>query len=138
MNPFASFTRAGVTLAFGSDTPVTPFDPWGGVRAAAYHRTTAERLTVRAAFNAHTRGGHRAAGNDEGGVLAPGAAASYAVWQLHGDLTVQTPDDRIAAWSTDPAGGVPVLPDLDPVLPPPTCTRTVVRGVTVFDFEDAG
>ena len=39
MNAFASMNRAGVALAFGSDTPVTPFGPWAAVRAAAWHRT---------------------------------------------------------------------------------------------------
>ena len=34
LNPFSAFARAGVTLAFGSDSPVTAFDPWGSVRAA--------------------------------------------------------------------------------------------------------
>ncbi|NEB82256.1 amidohydrolase family protein, partial [Streptomyces sp. SID14478] len=29
LNPFASLLRAGVPLAFGSDSPVTPLDPWG-------------------------------------------------------------------------------------------------------------
>jgi predicted amidohydrolase YtcJ len=66
MNPLASLARAGIALAFGSDTPVTPFDPWGAVRAAAWHHNEAERITARAAFNAHTRGGWRAARRDEG------------------------------------------------------------------------
>lgn len=39
LNPFAALLKAGVPLAFGSDAPVTPFDPWGTVRAAAFHRT---------------------------------------------------------------------------------------------------
>ncbi|MGA8210791.1 MAG: amidohydrolase family protein, partial [Nocardioidaceae bacterium] len=72
MNAFASMNRAGVPLAFGSDTPVTPFDPWAGVRAAVWHHTESERITVRAAFNAYTRGGWRAARRDEGGVVALG------------------------------------------------------------------
>ena len=37
MNAFASHGRAGVALAFGSDTPVTPLGPWAAVRAAAWH-----------------------------------------------------------------------------------------------------
>ena len=39
---------------------------------------------------------------------------------MHGDLLVQTPDARVAAWSTDPRAGVPHLPDLHPDLPLPT------------------
>ncbi len=36
LNRFAELAAAGVPLAFGSDAPVTPLDPWGAVRAAAY------------------------------------------------------------------------------------------------------
>lgn len=133
MNPFASMNRAGMALAFGSDSPVTPFDPWGAVRAAAWHHNEAERVTVRAAFNAHTRGGWRAAGRDEGGVIAPGAPGSIAVFDVPGDLVVQTPDDRIAAWSTDPRAGVPQLPGLHPDDELPTCDLTLVHGQVAYD-----
>jgi predicted amidohydrolase YtcJ len=140
MNPFAAYGAAGVVLAFGSDAPVTPLGPWEAVRAAAFHRTPASRITVRAAFAAHTRGGWRAlrpgapgVPGDEQGVLAPGAAATYAVWQA-GDLVVQTPDSRVAAWSTDERAGVPGLPDLTPGEPAPTCLRTAVRGRVVHDW----
>ena len=132
LNPFAAFARAGVTLAFGSDSPVTPIDPWAAVRAAATHQTPVAALTVRAAFAAHTRGGWRAAGVDDAGVLVAGAPASYAVWQVPTDLVVQAPDERVAAWSTDPRSGVPGLPDLTPGSPPPTCVRTVVRGREIW------
>lgn len=135
LNPFAALARAGVTLAFGSDSPVTPLDPWGSVRAAAYHQTSEHQMTVRGAFHAHTRGGWRAAGVDDAGVLAPGAPASYAVWQVPGELVVQAPDDRVAAWSTDPRSGVPGLPDLSEQTPAPQCRRTVVRGRVVFDAD---
>jgi predicted amidohydrolase YtcJ len=135
MNPYASMARAGVALAFGSDTPVTPFDPWGTVRAAAFHHDPDERLTVRAAFGAHTRGGWRAARHDDGGVLAPGSPATLAVWDVPGELTVQTPDARVAAWSTDPRAGVPALPSLHPDADLPVCRRTYVDGRLVFDRE---
>jgi predicted amidohydrolase YtcJ len=137
MNPYASLNRAGVALAFGSDTPVTPFDPWGAVRAACWHHNEAERLTVRAAFNAHTRGGWRAARRDEGGVIATGAPASIAVWDVPGELAVQTPDARVAAWSTDPRAGVPLLPDLQPDLDLPTCVLTLVQGEIAFEEPGA-
>ncbi len=137
MNALASMNRAGVALAFGSDTPVTPFGPWGAVRAAAWHRTESERITVRAAFNAHTRGGWRAARRDEGGVIAAGAPASIAVWDVPGDLVVQTPDARVAAWSTDPRAGVPQLPDLHPDADLPTCAMTVAGGAIAYEREGA-
>ncbi|MGZ4582374.1 MAG: amidohydrolase [Nocardioidaceae bacterium] len=137
MNAFASLNKAGVALAFGSDTPVTSFGPWSAVRAAAWHRTESERITVRAAFNAHTRGGWRAAGRDEGGVFALGAPASVAVWDVPGALRVQTPDARVAAWSTDPRAGVPQLPDLHPDIPLPSCVLTLVDGEVAFEEPGA-
>ncbi|WP_405886355.1 amidohydrolase [Streptomyces longwoodensis] len=131
LNPFAALLRAGVPLAFGSDSPVTPLGPWGTVRAAAFHRTPEHRVSVRAAFTAHTRGGWRAVGRDDAGVLVPGAPADYAVWRT-GELVVQAPDDRVARWSTDPRSGTPGLPDLTPGRDLPVCLRTVVAGRTVY------
>ncbi|MFI5758802.1 amidohydrolase [Streptomyces sp. NPDC051569] len=131
LNPYAALLRAGVPLAFGSDSPVTPLDPWGTVRAAAFHRTPEHRISVRAAFTAHTRGGWRALGRDDAGTLVPGAPADYAVWRTE-ELVVQAPDDRVARWSTDPRSGTPGLPDLTPGRPLPVCLRTVIGGHTVF------
>ncbi|MFD4626336.1 amidohydrolase [Streptomyces sp. NPDC058475] len=131
LNPFAALLRTGVPLALGSDSPVTPLDPWGTVRAAAFHRTPDHRVSVRAAFTAHTRGGWRAVGRDDAGVLVPGAPADYAVWRT-AELVVQAPDDRVARWSTDPRSGTPGLPDLTPGNDLPVCLRTVVAGRTVF------
>jgi predicted amidohydrolase YtcJ len=116
---------------------VTPFDPWDAVRAACWHHTETERITVRSAFNAHTRGGWRAARRDEGGVIALGAPASIAVWDVPGDLTVQTPDARVAAWSTDPRAGVPQLPDLGPDTALPSCVLTLVAGQIAFEETGA-
>ncbi|MGW1625662.1 amidohydrolase [Streptomyces sp. NPDC002172] len=131
LNPFAALLKAGVPLSFGSDSPVTPLDPWGTVRAAAFHHTPEHRVSVRAAFTAHTRGGWRAIGRDDAGVLVPGAPADYAVWRTD-ELVVQAPDDRVARWSTDPRSGTPGLPDLTPGRELPVCLRTVVGGRTVF------
>ncbi len=107
---------------FGSDSPITPLDPWAGIRAAVFHHAEDERLSPRSAFNAHTRGGHQARGDDVGGVLVPGAVASYAVWDLGGVPCLS-------------AKG-PVLPDVSPGNPLPTCVRTVVAGVPVYTAED--
>ncbi|MFJ4343084.1 amidohydrolase [Streptomyces sp. NPDC088915] len=136
LNPYAALLRAGVPLAFGSDSPVTPLDPWGTVRAAAFHRTPEHRISARAAFTAHTRGGWRAVGRDDAGTLVPGAPADYAVWRTE-ELVVQAPDDRVARWSTDPRSGTPGLPDLSPGADLPVCLRTVVHGRTVFARPDA-
>lgn len=131
LNPYAALLRAGVPLALGSDAPVTALDPWGSVRAAAFHRTEEHRISARAAFTAHTRGGWRAAGRDDAGVLVPGAPAHFAVWEARDGLVVQAPDERVANWSTDPRSGTPGLPDLTPGRPLPRCLRTVVAGRTV-------
>lgn len=131
LNPYAALLRTGVPLAFGSDSPVTPLDPWGTVRAAAFHRTPEHRISVRAGFTAHTRGGWRAVGRDDAGVLVPGAPADYAVWRT-AELVVQAPDDRVARWSTDPRSGTPGLPDLTPGAELPVCLRTVVFGQSVY------
>ncbi|MCT2588485.1 amidohydrolase family protein [Streptomyces sp. N2-109] len=130
LNPYAALLRAGVPLAFGSDSPVTPLGPWAAVRDAAFHHTTGHRISVRAAFTAHTRGGWRAIGRDDAGVLVPGAPADYAVWSA-GELIVQAPDTRVANWSTDPRSGTPGLPALTPGGELPVCLRTVVAGRTV-------
>ncbi|MCW2540476.1 MAG: Exoenzyme regulatory protein AepA in lipid-linked oligosaccharide synthesis cluster [Frankiales bacterium] len=139
MNPFAMMAAAGVPLAFGSDSPVTPIDPWGAVRAAVHPSNPAHAITPRAAFNAHTRGGWRAArreGNGSG-TLAPGAPATYAVFAA-GSLGVDAPDDRVSRWSTDERANLPGLPDLSPALDLPRCLRTVLRGSPIYDSGELG
>jgi predicted amidohydrolase YtcJ len=118
-NPIGAMHATGVTLAFGSDSPVTGLDPWTVVAAAAAPRNPVYRMSVRAAFAASTRGGWRAAGRNGVGMLAPGAPATFAVWD--------TPA------GTD--GGLPVLlPEPDgPVPPRPVCRRTVRHGETIFE-----
>jgi predicted amidohydrolase YtcJ len=135
LNPFAALQAAGVPLAFGSDAPVTPLAPWAAVMAAVHHRQPEHRLTPRAAFTAHTRGGWRAAAR-RGGSIAVGEPATLAIWEC-GDLVVETPDARVAAWSTDPRAAVPGLPSLEPDADDPRCLRTVVAGRTVY-AADAG
>jgi predicted amidohydrolase YtcJ len=131
LNPFGALAGVGVPLAFGSDSPVTPLDPWGTVRAATQHRNPHHAISVRAAFAAHTRGGWRAIGRDDEGLLAPGAPATFAVWAAD-EVVVQAPDERVSRWSTDPRGAVPGLPNLAPEAATPVCLRTVVRGETIF------
>ena len=118
MNAFATMAAAGMPLAFGSDTPVTPFAPWATVRAAVFHHDPAQRISAQSAFLAHTRGGWRAAGIDDRGYLDVGQPASFAVWSV-GDA---------------PRSGKPGLPDLSPEATLPTNLRTVIRGRTVFNL----
>lgn len=84
-NPFAWFARERARLAFGSDSTVTPLDPWGAVVAAERHRG-GWGIDRRAALIAHTLGGRYVAGQDDIGPLRPGARADFAVW----------PDDPLA------------------------------------------
>ncbi|MBO0926646.1 amidohydrolase family protein [Cellulomonas sp. zg-ZUI199] len=132
LNPFADLAAAGVPLALGSDTPVTPFDPWGGVRAASAHHQADQRISARAAFRAATRGGWRLAGLDHSGAgeLRVGAPAHLAVWQAE-HLVVQA--SRTSTWSADARAGSPLLPDLGPDEPAPRCLRTVRAGVVLHD-----
>jgi predicted amidohydrolase YtcJ len=134
LNPLSVLVGNGVALAFGSDSPVTPVDPWATVRAAVHHRTPGFGVSPRAAFTAHTRGGWRAAGVEDGvsGTLTPGAPATYAVWEA-GELVGPPADDRVRRWSTDPRSGVPSLPSVAPGVDLPVCVRTVLRGRTIFD-----
>ena len=73
-NPMGAMHGVGVALAFGSDSPVTPLDPWGSVRAAVPHHNPAQRMSVRAAFAAHTRGGWRAVQRGRRGGAGVGGA----------------------------------------------------------------
>lgn len=115
--------------------------PWASVRAALYHDGgLGQRLSVRAAFRAHTMGGWRAARRSGMGELRPGSSATYAVWQA-GETVVAAPDGRIQRWSTDPRSAVPGLPDLVDPEREPVCLRTVREGTTLFaspEVEVAG
>lgn len=101
-NPLAAFLGAGVRLAFGSDSPVTPFGPWEAVRAAVEHRDPSQRIPAEAALAAHTGGG----------VLRVGAPATFAAWSVA---------------ESGPDG----LPRLGGGLPLPECRLTVRDGVTI-------
>lgn len=131
LNPFATLLREGVSLAFGSDSPVTPIDPWRAIRAASEHTHDKHSISVRAAFAAHTRGGWRAAGFDDRGVISVGVPADIAIWKVRG-VDVQVPDHRIRAWSTDERSGVNGLPVLiEESLP--ECLATLRDGKVIYD-----
>jgi predicted amidohydrolase YtcJ len=68
-------------VAIGSDAPVTPLDPWGGVHAAVDHTTRSSGLRPFDAFDAATHGGWVAARTEHPeGPLAVGAPADLALW----------------------------------------------------------
>ncbi|WP_276003750.1 amidohydrolase [Mycobacterium shinjukuense] len=132
LNPLALLASQGVPLALGSDAPVTDFDPWASVRAAVNHHAPGSALSARAAFAAATRGGWRAGGVRDAttGTLAPGALASYAVWEVEA-LDVAAPRDGVQRWSTDPRSRVPALPSLKATDALPRCRQTVHRGAVI-------
>jgi predicted amidohydrolase YtcJ len=103
-NAVGRFASADVPLAFSSDAPVTPLDPWGTVAACERHRGGWPLDRVQA-LAAHTIGGRYVAGQDAVGPLAPGMRADLAIW----------PDD-------------PLRDEEPPRLP---CLATVVRGVPI-------
>lgn len=78
-NPFATLAGAGCSLAFSSDTPVTPMAPWTGVAAATAHRG-GRSLNAAAALAAATTGGRYVAHQDDTGPLRAGYRADLAVW----------------------------------------------------------
>jgi predicted amidohydrolase YtcJ len=120
LNRFADLAAAGVPLVFGSDSPVTPLAPWAAVRAAAHPSVPGAAIGPAAAFAAHTEAGWRAARRAEDGVLAPGSPATFAVWRPGRSPVV--------------AG----LPDVTPGRQLPSCVRTVLRGVAIFDADHDG
>jgi len=132
--PFADLAQAGVPLAFGSDTPVTPVDPWQGVRAATGHADPDQRISAGAAFRAHTRGGWRLAGLDHTGAgqLRVGSPAHLAVWRAE-RLGVQAAPGRLSSWSEEARAGTPLLPDLSPDAVEPECLHTMRDGVILHD-----
>ncbi len=101
---------------------------WQVIRAAVHEVAEDERLTARAAFAALTRGAWRLLGHPERGVLAVGAPATFVRWRVE-DLVVESPDERISNWSTDPRSAVPGLPPLTPGHPLPTLVQTWRDGV---------
>jgi predicted amidohydrolase YtcJ len=86
MNPIGALHRAGVTVALGSDAPVTEPRPWAAIRAACRHHEEDQRVDAQTAFAMHTAGGWRAAGNDDAGTITEGAAAHLAAWDVAGDV----------------------------------------------------
>ncbi len=93
MNAFASMSTAGVPLAFGSDTPVTPFDPWAGVRAAdPPPDTVGAHQRQRGVRRLHPAAAGAPPAATTAGVIAVGAPASLAVWDAADAGAGQPPD----------------------------------------------
>lgn len=81
-NPYRALADRGISLSFGSDTNVTPIDPWGAVWAAQHRRRTQHAVTRLEAVSAHTLGGRTAARQERSvGPLRAGMRADLAVWE---------------------------------------------------------
>lgn len=139
MNRWGSLQAAGAAVCFSSDSPVTPNTPWDAVHAAMHHHNVDERITGRAAFAAHTRGGWRALGPqfDLEGVIEVGATANLATWRVD-DYEVSVPDARVTQWSTDPRSATVPLPNLGDAdsLVAPASVCTIVKGHIAY-IEDS-
>ncbi len=86
--PWRSLALAGARLAFGSDAPIEPANPWLAIHAAVHRRRPgesgpdwrpAQALAVEAALAASTRAPAVGSGWDDVGHLHPGALADLAV-----------------------------------------------------------
>ncbi len=76
VDPLASLHRAGLSIALGSDSPVTPPRPILWLHSAANHSNPAERISAYDALRMATQGGSYAAFEDhEKGSLEPGKLA---------------------------------------------------------------
>lgn len=110
LNAVGEILAAGVTVAFGSDSPVTPLDPWGAVHASMNHRSPVQRIDLARALHAHTRAGWHAAGVDDAGLIRVGAPAHLAIWRSSEDAEIPAPGS--------------------------TALRTIVDGDIVWDCGD--
>jgi predicted amidohydrolase YtcJ len=132
-NPLGVLAAAGVPLALGSDSPVTPLDPWGAVRAAVRHHTPSSRLSARAAFAAHTRGGWRAARVEGPASWPPERRPPSRSGSCPTSWSCRPRTSRVAAWSTDPRAGVAGCRTCPT---DPSCRSPVVDGRPVWDAAD--
>ena len=81
-NPLRALADRGVGLAFGSDSAVTPMDPWEGVHAAQHRRHPAHAVTRLEAVSASTLGGRHAARQERFvGVVRAGMRADLAAFE---------------------------------------------------------
>jgi predicted amidohydrolase YtcJ len=117
MNPFRSFLQRGLVVGVGSDSPITPLDPWLAVAAMEHHHDPSQRLTRVEAIRMHTVGSARLGHQEEKkGALEPGMHADFAAYDvdpldvgyvdgLRPLLTVSLGREVFAAWETAPDPG---------------------------------
>ncbi|MFC2485277.1 MAG: amidohydrolase, partial [Rothia dentocariosa] len=90
---------------------------------------SADGISARSGFAALTRGVYRLAHDENpfAGQILPDTPANIALWNVT-ELMVQTPDSRVASWSTDPRARIPLLPVLASDVPLPVLDRMYTRG----------
>jgi predicted amidohydrolase YtcJ len=94
MNPFSTLLSRGIEVGAGSDSPVTPLDPWAGIGALESHHEPSQRLSRLEAFRLYTAGSARLANlDDKKGRLEPGAQADFACYEVD-PLTASIDDLR--------------------------------------------
>lgn len=129
-----SAIKAGVATYIGSSTqPTQKLWGWELTTLAVYRQNSSDNISARAAFNSQTRGAWRGLGFVEPtqGQLVPGGNADFALWHFD-SLMVQTADERVAAWSTDPRARTPLLPALDGDTYP-QCAATYRSSAPIFE-----
>lgn len=83
-NPIGWAVQAGLVVAGGSDSGVTPLDPLLGIQAALSHHNPEQRVSLNQAVAMFTENGAKAARQQDRGRLEPGLRADLVV--LDGDL----------------------------------------------------
>ena len=118
---------AGTAFALGSDSSLVEV-PLGWELILALIKP-AYGISARSGFAALTRGVYRLAHDDNpfAGQILPDTPANIALWNVT-ELMVQTPDSRVASWSTDPRAHIPLLPVLASDVPLPVLDRMYTRG----------
>ncbi|MDQ4095969.1 MAG: amidohydrolase [Actinomycetota bacterium] len=93
MNRFATMRRSGMVVGAGSDSTVTPLDPFLQMAALRAHHEEQERMSALDALRVHTSGSHALAGTSDAGTIAPGMSAHLAL--LDRDPLEVDPDELV-------------------------------------------
>jgi predicted amidohydrolase YtcJ len=80
VHPYRTILDKGIPICGGSDSPVTPYDPLAGIRAAVNHPNEKERVTIREALEMFTSTAAWSAFEEkEKGTIEPGKMADLVV-----------------------------------------------------------
>jgi predicted amidohydrolase YtcJ len=91
MNRFRTMIDGGLVVGAGSDSTVTPLDPFLQMASLRTHHIAEERLDGFSALVAHTKGAHALAGTADRGTLFPGRVADLTL--VSSDPAECKPDD---------------------------------------------